>query len=82
MGDTVVWNPNNFNKSYWDKLSEEDRIKYYGALGYGQQKPKHFTFLCHHRPQHGHCVLIDMDTGKIEVMRHTDDFDLVSEDEC
>ncbi len=80
-GDTVVWNPENFNPAFWDKLSERDRIRYYGDLGYGSKKRKLFTFLCHHRPQHGHCVLVSMD-GKVETMRHTSEFDLVGEDEC
>lgn len=82
IGDTVVWNPDNFNQEWWNKLSEEIRVKYYGPLGYGQDRPKHFTFICHHQPQNGHCVLIDMDTRKIEIMRHTAEFDLVDEDDC
>ena len=81
MGDTVVWNPGNLNQSWWETLTEEERIRYYGDLGYGQDKPKHFTFICHHRPQYGHCTLIAMDTRKVETMRHTGEFDLVDEDE-
>jgi hypothetical protein len=30
-GDAVVFEPKNFNKSYWNSLSEEDKIKYYGS---------------------------------------------------
>ena len=81
-GDTVVWNPENFNPMYWDNLPEDLRIKYYGDLGYGQEKRKLFTFLCHHRPQYGHCALVSMDDQKVETMRHTSEFDLVGEDEC
>lgn len=81
-GDTVVWNPENFNPDYWDSLSEELRVRYYGDLGYGQNRPKHFTFICHHRPQHGHCVLISMDDQKIFTMAHTSEFDLVEEEDC
>ena len=39
-GTVVVWTSENFNQDWWNKLSEEDRIKYYGVLGYGSNKPK------------------------------------------
>jgi len=42
----------------------------------------YFTFLCHHRPQYGHCVLVSIDDQKVETMRHTSEFDLVGEDDC
>ena len=30
-GETVIWDgPKTFNYYYWDDLSENDRIKYYG----------------------------------------------------
>lgn len=81
-GDTVVFDPTNFNPEFWNNLSEEDRIKYYGDLGYGKEKPVLFTFLCEHHPQTGHCVLVNMDNQKIETMRHTNDFRLVTDEEC
>ncbi len=81
-GDTVVFNPSNLNQTFWESLSEEDRIKYYGDLGYGKEKPVYFTFLGEHKPQTGHCVLVNMDTGKLEIMRHTSDFSLVDDEEC
>lgn len=81
-GDTVAWSSDGFNKSYWDKLSEEDRVKYYGRFGYGSDRLKLFTFLCHHRPQYGHCVLVDMQTQEVITMAHTDEFYLVTDDEC
>jgi hypothetical protein len=33
LGDTVTFDPSNFNPDYWNNLSEADRIKYYGPLG-------------------------------------------------
>lgn len=81
-GDTVVFDPNNFNPDYWNKLSEEDRIKYYGPLGYGAKRPHFFTYICEHQPQGGHCVLISMEDQHVETMRHPEDFRLVTEDEA
>ena len=81
-GDTVVWSSANFNPEWWNNLSEDDRIRYYGPLGYGLKRRKLFTFLCEHRPQVGHCVLIDMDNGQVQTMRHTAEFELVDEDDC
>lgn len=81
-GDTVVFAPENFNPDFWDNLSEENRIKYYGSLGYGREKPLLFTFLCEHYPQNGHCVLINMENQKVETMRHMTDFRLANDEEC
>lgn len=82
-GDTVVWiGPEAFNKDYWDKVPEYDRIKYYGPLGYGSEKPVLFTFVCEHHPQNGHCMLVNMENQKIETMRHINEFRLAGEDEC
>lgn len=81
-GDTVIWDENNFNPKFWDNLPEEDRIKYYGPLGYGQEKPVLFTFICEHSPQLGHCVLINMHTQEVETMRHTSEFRLATDEEC
>lgn len=50
--------------------------------GYGQERLKLFTFLCYHRPQHGHCVVVSMDNQKVVTMVHTDELDLVDEDDC
>lgn len=87
-GSVVVFCPDNFNKKYWDELSEKDRKKYYGALGYGAKKPKLFVYLCEISDwdglDTGHCVLLSMDHHKplqIEVMRHTSDFRLANEKE-
>lgn len=80
-GDTLVFDPSNFNPEYWDKLSEADRKKYYGAIGYGDERPHLFTFVCEHRPQSGHCVLVSILDQHVETMRHTTDFRLATEDE-
>lgn len=83
-GDVIVWEPKNFNPEYWNKLSEEDRIQYYGALGYGQKKPKLFVFLskiCQHGEDTGHCVLVSLDDQTIETMRHTVEFRHVTDEE-
>lgn len=81
LGDTIVFDPSNFNAVYWTNLSEEDRIKYYGAIGYGAKKPHFFTFICEHQPQGGHCVLISMEDQHVETMRHTTDFRLATDEE-
>ena len=78
----VVFDVDTFHPPYWDNLTEEDRIEYYGPLGYGDEKLKLFTFICEMRPQSGHCVLIDMESGKVETMRHVSDFRLATDDEC
>lgn len=38
-GTVVVFDPESFNKDFWKNLSEEDKIKYYGSLGYGTKQP-------------------------------------------
>lgn len=80
-GTVVVFEPDNFNKKYWEALSESDRLKYYGALGYGQKKPKFFIYLSPILNAPGHCVLVSLDNQKIETMRHESDFREVKEDE-
>ena len=80
-GTAVVWDYRNFNPEYWDSLSEKDRKKYYGDLGYGSKKPVVFVFLCEILNAPGHCVLVNLDNQKIETMRHTDEFREVTEDE-
>ena len=89
-GTVVVFDPESFNPKFWDALSEKDRIKYYGHLGYGRDKPKFFVFLCeistsdHSFSDHGisdHCVLVSLDDQKIETMVHINDFREVTEEE-
>lgn len=80
-GTVVVFDPTSFNPAFWDKLPEQEKIKYYGSLGYGSEKKKFFVFLTEIKNAPGHCVLVDLDDGRIEVMRHTSDFREVNEDE-
>ena len=80
-GTVVVFDPSNFNSKFWDNLSEKDRKKYYGHLGYGQKKLKHFIFLCDVKNADEHCVLINMDNQKVEPMHHTSQFREVTEEE-
>ena len=80
-GDAVVFEPKNLNKSYWNSLSEEDKIKYYGSLGYGSKETKIFVFITKINQCDSHCILISLDDGKIETMRHTNNFRLATEEE-
>jgi hypothetical protein len=81
QGTVVVFNPNNFNPEFWNSLSEEEKIRCYGPIGYGSHKPKFFVFLTEIKNAPGHCVLADLDDGSIQVMRHTSDFREATEDE-
>lgn len=80
-GTVVVFEPNNFNPDFWNNLSEKDRVKYYGCLGYGLEKKKFFVFLTEVKNAPGHCILVDLDDGHLETMRHISDFREVSEEE-
>lgn len=80
-GTVVVFDTPNFNPGYWNNLPEQQRVKYYGPLGYGKKKPKFFVFMCEIRNAPGHCVLLDMDDGHMEYMRHISDFREVKEGE-
>ena len=84
----VVFDPSNFNPEYWNNLSEKEKIKAYGPLGYGQDKQKLFVYLCEILTADGyasgHCVLLELEHNKplnIEYMRHTSDFRLATEEE-
>lgn len=84
-GMVVIWDHKNFNPKFWKNLSKEDRIKYYGPLGYKSKKPKLFVFLSrifdHKGMDTGHCVLVSLDDQKIETMRHTDEFRPATDEE-
>jgi hypothetical protein len=83
QGDTVVYDFKSLEGTeYWNKLSENKKIEWYGALGYGRDKLLLFTYVCEHTPQTGHCMLVNMETQKVETMRHTDEFRLAEEGEC
>ena len=84
-GSVVVFDPTHFNPDFWKNLSEEDRIKYYGSLGYGREKPMLFVYMTEifnadGNPS-GHCVLVSLEDQHIEIMRHTSDFRLATEEE-
>jgi hypothetical protein len=81
LGDVVVFEPKNFNPDFWNNLSEKDRRKYYGPLGYGQKKQKLFVFICEVNSAPGHCVLVSLDNQKIETMRHVYSFRKATKDE-
>ncbi len=81
-GNTITFDYDSFNKTYWDRLSEKDKVKYYGPIGYKADPIKLYTFICEMSPQFGHMVIIEIGTGKIETMRHVNDFRLATEDEC
>ena len=64
-----------------DKQKPEDLMEWYGPLGYGQDKPKCFVFLCEIRNAPGHCVLVALDDQKIITMRHIDNFREATDEE-
>ena len=80
-GSVVVFEPKHFNPEFWDNLSEKDRKRSYGPLGYGAKKPKFFVYLTEIVSAPGHCVLVDLDDQSIQTMRHTTDFRVVTDDE-
>jgi len=84
-GMVVVWDHHALNPKHWKKLTEEERIRQYGALGYGDKRPKLFVFLCRIKDQQvgdtGHCVLVSLSDQKIETMRHTNEFRQATEEE-
>lgn len=82
IGDTVVFDPDSFDMDYWDTLSEEAKIIFWGELGYGEPTPKLLVFMCELSPQSGHCVLMELESGKMHNMRHTDNFRKATEEEC
>lgn len=80
QGTVLVFDPTSFNPGFWEKLPEEDRIKYYGPLGYGAEKKKLFVYICEINDS-GHCLLVDMDTGLNVLMRHTYNFRPATDEE-
>lgn len=90
MGDVIIWHSDNFFRNYWNSLSEEDRIKYYGQYGYGHKKKKFFIYLseisvqCQEervRRGIGHAMIIDMDTEQVLVMVHPTEFRFADDSE-
>ncbi len=66
-------------------MSEEDKIKYYGVLGYGSKKPKLYTYITNIKAAggycSGHCILISLSDQSIETMRHIEDFRKATDEE-
>jgi hypothetical protein len=83
-GDTVIFEPENFNPASWDRLTDAEKRQYYGDLYNfdNPSKPFLFTFLCEHHPQTGHCALLNMRTKQIEPMCHISDFRPAEDSEC
>ena len=79
-GTVVVFDPSTMSSSFWEGLPEEDRVKYYGPIGYGSTKTKLFVYVCEINDS-GHCLLVDMDDGKNVLMRHTYNFRPATEEE-
>ena len=68
----------------WNNLSEENREKYYKALGYGLEKPLLFVFLADINSiegDTGHCVLVSLRDQSIQTMRHTCEFRKATDEE-
>ena len=85
IGDVVVFEPKNINQEWWEKQTEEDLLKWYSELGYGQEKKKLFVYLTEINDcdgdSSGHCVLVSLDDQKVITMRHTSDFRKATEEE-
>jgi hypothetical protein len=70
-GTVVAFNPESFDPQYWSALSEEQKFKYFGRMGYGSESPVYFVFLCEIKQAPGHCVLVPMKGGNPITMVHT-----------
>ena len=85
QGDVVIWDgPNKLCKKFWEELSEEQKVEYYGPLGYGQNEVIRFLYLAPilSKGEHsGHCVLVSLDNQTIETMRHDAEFRLATIEE-
>lgn len=70
-GTVVVFDESLLNEDYWNSISEKERIKRYGHLGYGADRKRLFVFLCEINHS-GHCVLVALDNQEVLTMVHTD----------
>ena len=80
-GDVVIFTEDNFNTDFVKKSKESGEWeKWYGDL-----IGNILVYICQINDadgtHSGHCVLANLKTGKIEVMRHDSDFRLVTDDE-
>lgn len=68
-GMIVVFDPDSFSSDFW-KMSERDRVNYYGDIGYdGTNSKKFFITLCEIKEMPGHWVLVSLD-GKSTTIGH------------
>lgn len=87
-GDVIRFDPSSFNPKYWNSLTPTEINTYYGVLmdpkTIDKRNPvwQHFVFITEINQSPGHCVLVNQSNGEVEMMRHTNDFSLVPEDEC
>jgi hypothetical protein len=84
IGSVLVFEPKNLNQDYWNRLTEEEKINYYGQYGYGHKKTKHFIFMCpviDSNGDTGHSILWDMEEQKIIQMAHNYEFRMATEEE-
>lgn len=70
-GTVVVFDKNLINSFVWNRMSQEEKIKNYGFLGYRSDKIKRFVFLCEIKNAPGHCVIVDLETQQLLTMIHT-----------
>jgi hypothetical protein len=82
-GSVVVLNKDKFEPYYGG--TEEQKLKWWGSLGYGREKPHLFVYLCPildaDGTDSGHCVLVSLEDQHIETMRHPQDFRLATDEE-
>ena len=86
-GDVVIWAPSH---DIYAGTTEVQRINWYSRLGYGAATRPLFVYVCPInacnlvpgvRMDSGHCILIELGTGRIEWMRHPDDFRYATNEE-
>jgi len=70
-GTVVVFDENLINSFVWNRMSQEEKVKNYGFLGYRSDKIKRFVFLCEIKNAPGHCVIVDLETQQLLTMVHT-----------
>jgi hypothetical protein len=74
--DISVYNTKTKKKVLFRDKYPLDYIKYFKHL-----EDRQFIYLGDIVQSPGHCILIDMEDGHIEVMHHTDNFRVLTEDE-
>ena len=84
-GTVIVFDPDSFNPSFWNNLSEKEKIKYYGQFGYGKSKPEYFVYLCDiilaQGQDTGHGVIVSLDDQRVITMIHPNNFRETTEEE-